>query len=744
MSRLIFLICCEIFLKSTLFAQLNDFAAEVDPFIGTDYHGHVFLGANVPFGGMQLGPSQIPRGWDWCSGYHYSGKEILGFTHTHLSGTGIGDWNDVLLLPASGEERLMCARKDDLSDGYGSSYSHDKEHCSPGYYDVHLDRYNVDVRLSTTDKAGIHEYTFHDQKNPHVILDMSFHILWNTPVESEIHWVNDSTILGYSFTKGWASDQRVFVAIRLNRPARSYALYQGDEQVNSSHSTGTNTKTIIYPQLSASGKMWIKVGLSAVSEKNALENLDTEIPHWDFDLVKNNARQVWNNELSRVKINAPKKILRKYYTAMYHSWFFPNTFQDIDGSYRAANMQIKKDSKTKNYTLYSLWDTYRALHPWLTITQPEKVRDIVVTMLHIYQDQGKLPVWHLSANETNTMIGLPAIPVVADAYEKGLIDGYEDLAYEAVIHSAKGVEEGLFYPNQMRFIPADSVNEATAKGLEYAIADAATARLASIRGNKSDAPYFAKRADLYKQYFDTKTGYMRGRMADGSFRAPFDPFQSKHRQNDYCEGNAWQYTWLVPQDPHGLIKLFGGQKAFNAKLDTFFTAKGDLGPEASADISGLIGQYAHGNEPNHHIIYLYNFSGQQWKAAALAREVMDTFYTDKPDGLCGNEDAGQMSAWYTFSALGFYPVNPSNGIYIIGSPEINTASIHLPNGKYFKIEAVNNSAKNIYIQKIEWNGALYNKSFISHKMIMGGGTLKYYMGDHPNKKFGSALKNRPK
>ena len=722
----------------------GDLTRYVDPFIGTAYHGHVFLGANVPFGGVQLGPVNIQRGWDWTSGYHYSSREIIGFAHTHLSGTGIGDWCDVLIMPATGREKIRPAGKDDLSDGFGSFFSHSKEQCSPGYYEVYLDDYQVKARMTTTDRAAYHQYSYDSKDNPHIMLDMSFGMHWNTPVENNIEWVNDSTLLGYTLSKGWAKDQRVYTAIRIRHGLKGYRFYQDSAEVAGRINTGKYARMVIYPNIPANGPVELKTGISAVSREHALMNLDAEIPHWNFEKTRQGAKSLWNTELSRVSIQAPEPIMRKYYTAMYHSWIFPCTYQDIDGSYRGADMKVKKDKSYKNYTLYSLWDTYRALHPWLTITQPQKVHDIVLTMLHIYRDQGKLPVWHLSANETNTMIGLPAIPVVADAYEKGLIKGHEQLAYEAIIRSAKGSEEGLNYPNQLRYIPADSVNEATAKGLEYAIADASVARLATLTGRKEDAAYFSKRAQLYSLYFDQDTRFMRGRLADGSFREPFDPFQSKHRQNDYCEGNGWQYTWLVPHDPYGLIKLHGGDAAFNAKLDKFFVATGDLGPDASIDISGLIGQYAHGNEPNHHIIYLYNYSGQQWKAATLAREVMDTFYTDKPDGLCGNEDAGQMSAWYTLSALGFYPVNPSNGIYVIGSPEVNSAEITLTDGKKFSIEAVNNSAENIYIDKLTWNGKKYTKSYITHQMIMSGGTLKYYMRNTPNKKFGAAKKDRPK
>ncbi len=717
----------------------------VNPFIGTDYHGHVFLGASVPFGGIQAGPTNVTRGWDWCSGYHYSSREIVGFTHTHLSGTGIGDWNDILILPATGNAELQPWNEKDTVNGYGSHFSHQNEHCTPGYYDVFLDRYGVKVALTTTKRCAMHQYTFTNKDNPHILIDPSFSVLWNKPIENGIEIVNDSTLLVYSHTKGWADDQRVYAAIQVQGGFDAVTLYQDGESIAQSFTNGTKSQIVLYPRLNPEGRVKLKIGLSAVSTQNALDNLKAEIPDWDFQSVLIQAQNAWRHELSKVRITASDDIMQKYYTAMFHTYFFPALFQDVDGRYRAANMSVKQDTTFTNYTLFSLWDTYRAFHPWMTIVQPERSRDFIRTMLEIYKDQGKLPVWHLSGNETNTMVGLPAIPVVADAYMKGLIDDqYKPLAYEAVINTSHRMEDGLSYVNKITYIPADSVNEATAKGLEYAIADGAIALLAKQTGNKKDYELYTKRAHLYKKYFDPKTDFMRGRMADGKFREPFNPIEARHRENDYCEGNGWQYTWLVPQDPDGLIDAMGGDKKFTRKLDQFFITTGDMGKEASIDISGMIGQYAQGNEPNHHIIYLYNYAGEQWKAARLAREVMDTFYTSQPNGLCGNEDAGQMSAWYTFSAMGFYPVNPFNGIYCLGSPEINEGEIHLPGGKVFRMKATNNSPKNIYIQSATFNGIPYTHSYITHDMIMQGGTLELMMGPEPNFAFGSKAADRPK
>lgn len=717
----------------------------VDPYVGTDYHGHVFLGASVPFGGIQAGPTNVTRGWDWCSGYHYSSREIVGFTQTHLSGTGIGDWNDILILPASGEVHLRPWNEKDTVNGYGSHFSHENEHCTPGFYDVFLDRYGVKTSVTTTKRCAIYQFHFNQLNNDHILIDPSFSVLWNKQIENGIEIVNDSTLLVYSQTKGWADDQRVYAAIRIQGGFNAVTLYQNGEPLSQSFTQGTKSQIVIYPRLDQDSQVKLKIGLSAVSTANALMNLDAEIPDWDFRTVLLLAQNDWRQELSKVRISSTDEIMRKYYTAMYHTYFFPCLFQDLDGKYRAADGTVKQDTSFTNYTLFSLWDTYRALHPWMTIVQPKLSRDFIRTMLEIYKDQGKLPVWHLSGNETNTMVGLPAIPVVVDAYLKGLIDSkYKDLAYEAIINTSKGTADGLSYVNNLTYIPADSVNEATAKALEYDIADASIARLAKHLDKKKDYEYYSKRATLYEKYFDSKSGFMRGRMANGKFREPFDPILAKHRENDYCEGNAWQYTWLVPQDPAGLIDAMGGDKKFIKKLDAFFVTTGDMGKEASVDISGMIGQYAQGNEPNHHILYLYDFAGVQWKAARMAREVMDTFYTSKPNGLCGNEDAGQMSAWYTFSALGFYPVNPSNGIYVLGSPEVNEGDIQVPGGKVFQVKTMNNSPENIYIQSATYNGAPYTHAYITHDMIMSGGKLELTMGPTPNTSFGSRSSDRPK
>jgi len=708
----------------------------VDPFIGTAEHGHVFLGANVPFGAMQSGPVNIDKGWDWCSGYNYASKEILGFTHTHLSGTGIGDWNDILLLPATGELKIKASKNLNLSDGYGSFFSHKNEVCRPGFYSVYLDNYKVDAELTTSSRVGMHRYTFHDNYNAHVLLDLSFGTGWDTPVETHATVVNDSTITGYRFSKGWAKDQRLYFSINLSKKLNSYSFYNDSIKTEAKEITCQRGKLFLFFDLKKDEKLLIKVATSAVSSENALKNMKMEIPDWNFDRVVQNASNSWNNELSVIEYNASKKLKTIFYTALYHSYFFPSMYRDVNAEYRGSDQKIYSGVGHMNYTLFSLWDTYRAQHPLLTIVQPGMINDLVVSMLRIYKEQGKLPVWHLSGNETNTMVGYHAVPVIVDAYLKGHRNYDVNLAYEAVKHSAMQNRDGIQFIKNMKYIPADSVNESVAKALEYAIDDHCIALMAKEMGKMEDAEYFLTRSKLYEKYFDRNNKFMRGKLADGKWRSPFSPFEAKHRENDYCEGNSWQYTWLVPHDVDGLIKLMGGKKYFETKLDSLFNTKGSMGDEASPDISGLVGQYAQGNEPNHHIPYLYNFIGAQYKTASMVRHLMDTMYTDQPDGLCGNEDAGQMSAWYIMSAMGFYPVHPANGVYQIGSPMMDELKINLPEGKIFEIKVLRKDPKDKYITGIRLNDQPYNKSFITHADIMKGGKMVIQMHKDADKNFG--------
>jgi predicted alpha-1,2-mannosidase len=718
----------------------------VDPYIGTGFHGHVFMGANVPFGAVQLGPNNITEGWDWCSGYHYSDSTIVGFTHTHLSGTGIGDLGDIAIMPTTGDVKVIQGSPENPESGFLSFFSHDEEKASPGYYAVKLKRYDIQAELTATERVGFHQYTFPQSDQAHIIVDLQEGIGWDLATDTYIVQVNDSTLSGYRFSKGWAPDQRIYFAAVFSKPIQKFESFQVTDTLGTTTpaSKGNRIKGVASFATTAGEKVKLKVGISPVSTGNALANIKAEVPHWNFEQVVADADAAWNKELQKVHIKTDNEAQRRtFYTALYHTMIAPSVFNDHNGDYRGTDKKVYKDAPFNNLTTFSLWDTYRAAHPLFTILQTSRVNDMINSMLAVYQQQGKLPVWHLMGNETNTMVGYSAVPVVVDAYLKGF-DGFDaDLAYEAIKATAMRDELGLKAVKELGFIPADSEVETVAKGLEYAIDDWCIAQMAKKMGKEEDYAYFSKRAKNYENYFDKQTRFMRGRVSQTEWRTPFNPFVSRHMKDDFTEGNAWQYTWLVPQDVEGLIKLQGGEDAFSQKLDSLFVVEGDMGEEASSDITGLIGQYAHGNEPSHHVTYLYAYVGQPWKTADKVRYILDNFYTDQPDGIIGNEDVGQMSAWYIFSTLGFYPLNPANGAYVFGSPAVNEASLTLANGKTLHIEAKNNSPENKYIQGITFNGKLYSKSYILHEDLMKGGELVIEMGSNPSTTWGVAKEDRP-
>ncbi len=727
----------------------DSYTQYVNPYIGSEGHGHVFVGANVPYGAVQLGPVNIMQswdkfnGWDWCSGYNYISKEILGFAHTHLSGTGISDLNDLLILPANGSPKLSPMKFEDENSGYGSSFKKENEKVAPGYYSVYLDKYKIQAQLTATERAGFHEYKFDKTDSAHILVDLGFAMGWDKATHTNFNVINDSTILGYRLSKGWAPDQRVYFAIKLANGATAIQLYDSTALLTGKNVTGQKLKALLFVDAAKQPTVKLKVGISPTSSEKALENLDAEIKHWDFAQVKNDADKKWNTELGKIQFDADDNTKTIFYTSLYHTMFVPSLFNDHDGGYMGSDKVNYPNPGFNNYTLFSLWDTYRGLHPLMTLVQPDKVNDIIKSFLKIYQQQGKLPVWHLNGNETNTMVGYPAIPVIVDAYLKGFRDYDVNLAYEAIRHSAMQDTNGIQFIQKLQYIPADVINESVAKAQEYALSDWGIAAMAKDLGKQEDVEYFTKRYKLYEQYFDKNVGHFRGKLSNGEWRGPFDPVEAKHRDNDYCEGNGWQYTWLVPHDVKSLINLFGSDKNFTNKLDTFFSMSSQLNHDASPDISGLIGQYAHGNEPNHHTPYLYVYGGQPWKTADIVRHVADTFYTTKPDGLCGNEDAGQMSAWYVLSAMGFYPVNPSQGIFIFGSPLMNKAVLHVGNNKSFTINVANQGKQNKYIQSIKLNNKAYTKSFIDFKDIAAGGTMEITMGNKPSETFGVKPEDRP-
>jgi predicted alpha-1,2-mannosidase len=718
----------------------------VDPYIGTGYHGHVFLGANVPFGGVQLGPVNLTEGWDWCSGYHYSDSTIVGFAHTHLSGTGIGDLGDVAVMPTTGPVRVREGTLKNPEKGLVSLFSHKEESVRPGYYRVRLKRYDIKAELTATTRVGMHRYTFPQAEAAHLVFDLQQGIGWDLATDTHIEQLNDSTLVGYRFSKGWADHQRLYFAAICSRPIRQFSSVQVLDSLGNTApaATGNRLKGVITFSTRAGEQVLLKVGISPTGTAGALANIRAEIPHWNFDQVAAQANAAWNRELQKARIQASPARLKTFYTALYHTMIAPSVFNDHNGDYWGTDQQAHPNPGFTNLTTFSLWDTYRAAHPLFTLLQPARVSDMISSMLAIYQQQGKLPVWHLMANETNCMVGYSAVPVVADAVLKGFGGFDVNLAYEAAKATAMRDEFGLKAVKDLGYIPADSEVESVSKGMEYAIDDWCLAQMAKKLGKTEDYAYFSKRGRYYQQYFDKQTGFVRGRVSATAWRTPFSPFSSVHMKSDFTEGNAWQYTWLVPQDVEGLIGLLGGERRFAQKLDSLFIVKGNMGSEASPDISGLIGMYAHGNEPGHHITYLYPYVGQPWKTAEKVRFITENFYTTRPDGLIGNEDVGQMSAWHVFSTLGFYPLNPANGAYVFGSPSVNQAVLTLAGGKILTIEARNNSLVNKYIQRVWRNGQPYTKSYITHRDLLRGGQLVFDMGSRPSATWGVAPADRPR
>ena len=715
-----FLLLCTLFVGATLSAADVDYTRFVNPRIGTGGHGHVFLGANVPFGYVQLGPTQPTRGWDWCSGYHHSDSVIIGFGHQHLSGTGIGDLGDVALLPVASKDQRATL------------FAHASEIVSPGYYAVKLGEPNVFVELTATKRVGMHRYTFGaNETEARVLLDLRQGIGWDHVAQCQMRQESQTVVSGYRHSVGWARRQKDFFVMEFSQPV---VLEKVDGDT-------TGVLTLSRPQ----EPLLVKVALSAVSVENAKLNMQTELPGWDFAATAKAARKAWNDELGKISIKTDDDhVCRIFYTAMYHTMTAPSVFNDVNGEYRGADGEVHKGDFT-NYTTLSLWDTYRAAHPLQTIIHPEKQGDVAQTFLHIFKEQGKLPVWHLMGNETDCMVGNPGIPVLADLVLKGYITGQDrERAFEAMKTSAMLDERGMKELKQYGYIPfdKDETNETVAKGLEYALADWCVAQVAKLLGKKADYKYFLQRSKLYQKHFDPKDGFIKGLSSTGERRTPFNPFRSAHRADDFTEGNAWQYTWLVPHDVHGLVKTFGGEAKFTEKFDSLFIVEGDLGEDASPDISGLIGQYAHGNEPSHHILYMYNYIGQPWKGAKLLRQTMHEMYFDDYDGLSGNEDVGQMSAWYVLSAMGLYQVEPAGGKFCIGSPVVNEATINVGGGKTFTVRATNNSAENIYVQRATLNGKPLTRSYIMFSDLKRGGVLELQMGPQPSN-FGTKTKDRP-
>ena len=700
-------------------AAEENYTRFVDPKIGTGGHGHVFVGANVPFGMVQVGPTSIPQAWDWTSGYHASDSTVIGFSHTHLSGTGIGDLFDITVMPVTGEVTYARGEEKDPASGMWSYADRTKEITKPGYYSVPLTRYGITAEMTATERVGLHRYTFPASDAAAVVFDLENGGCWDKATQTPLEKEGDSRITGWRYSTGWAKDQRVYFVAEFSKPFAKFETV-GDKYARASFATTDGEQVLL------------KVALSPVSIEGAKANLVAELPGWDFDATVKAADAKWNAELSKVKVTTTDEAAKRiFYTALYHTMVAPSLFCDVNGDYYGSDHEIHRNADFTNYTTFSLWDTYRAAMPLMTILHPEKMPDIIRTMLAIADEQGRLPVWHLWGNETDCMVGNPGIPVVADALVKG-IEGFDrEKAFEAIKKTAMNPDRGNGLRMQYGYIPCDLFNEAVAYDMEYALADGAAARAAEVLGRMEDAKFFEERSHSYRNYFDPSTRFMRGRDSRKGWRTPFDPFHSTHRADDYCEGNAWQYTWLAPHDVEGLQGCFGSRAKLIEKLDSLFIVSPVIqGGNTSPDISGLIGQYAHGNEPSHHILYLYTMLGQPWKTADKVREVLTTLYHDAPDGLSGNEDVGQMSAWYILSSLGMYEAEPAGGRYWFGSPLFDRAELKVEGG-VFTITAENNSAENKYIQRVWLDGQLYTKPWIAHADVVRGGELRFEMGAEP-------------
>lgn len=713
-NKIIITIVFLIFFIHFSFSQDKDYDSLVDPFIGTGGHGHTYPGASVPFGMMQLSPDTRLTGWDGCSGYHYSDSVIYGFTHTHLSGTGCSDYGDILLMPMAGSYSFDNTK-------YSSSFSHKNETASPGYYSVLLDN-GIKTELTVSKRSGMHQYTFPAGKTPYVILDLQHR---DEVIESYVEMINDSTIQGLRRSKAWATDQWVYFVIRFSQPVTSFGLALNDTLKNDlKKAEGKNVKAYFSFKDIPGNTLKIKIAISAVSTDGALKNLNSEIPDWDFNALREATKTAWNKELGKIDIEGGTTDQQKvFYTSLYHSLLNPNLYSDMDGQYRGRDNKIHTAVGFDYYTVFSLWDTYRALHPLLTIIDKKRTNDFINTFIKQYEQSGLLPVWELSANETNCMIGYHAVSVITDAFLKGIKD-YDTLtAFEAMKHSANTDLYGLDFYRKYGNVPGDKESESVSRTLEYSYDDWCIAQTAKKMGYNDDYANFIKRAQSYKNIFDPSINFIRAK-TNGGWYSPFIPTEVNF---NYTEANGWQYNFYVPQDIAGIIELTGGEQKFSDKLDSLFYGNYKLSGREQADITGLIGQYAHGNEPSHHIAYLYNYIGKPWKTQEIVHKIQTEMYGENPDGLCGNEDCGQMSAWYVLSAMGFYQVCPGNEEFAFGTPIFSKVTLHLENGKDFIIKAKNVSDKNYYIQSASLNGISYNKSFITYTNLMKGSELVFDM-----------------
>ena len=700
----------------------RDYTTLVNPKIGSGGHGHVFVGANAPFGMTQVGPTSITQEWDWCSGYHDSENSVIGFSHTHLSGTGCGDLFDVTLMPVVGEVEYGRGRLGDYTTGFWSEADRTKEIVEPGYYSVPLTRYNILAEMTATERGGLHRYTFPASDQAAIILDLVHGGCFDRPEDLYAEAVSDTRVVGRRHSWGWSNNQKVYFVIEFSKPFEKFEpigeygfYYRIDFKTEEGEQIG------------------VKVALSSTSPEGAELNFNAEVKDKDFNTVRTETLAKWQNELRKIRIyGATEEQEEIFYTGIYHMYVAPSLFSDVDGTYRGADNQVHENPGHDTYTTFSLWDTYRAKLPLMTITHPERMDDVVNTMINICDEQGFLPIWHLWGWDNGCMVGSPGIIAVSDAVTKGIKGIDAERAWEAIYKSAMHDIRGGKYRKQYGYMPNDLQGESIAHDMEFAIADAAAYEVAKMLG-KEEAEYLEKRSHSWLNYFDPTVGYPRGKSSTGQWREDFNPYNASRIANEYCEGNAWQYLWLVPQDLDKLVECFGGVEQTLEKLDGLFTADTKMeGEDVTPDISGLIGQYVHGNEPSHHIIYFYTMLGEPWKAADRLYEVMDTMYSTEVDGLSGNEDVGQMSAWYIMTTLGFYPVEPAAGKYVLGVPMVDRAEIDVQCGEFVVVRN-GYTPENRYVQSVELNGEPLNRCYITHEEIIAGGVLKFNMGSEKSR-----------
>jgi predicted alpha-1,2-mannosidase len=738
-------------------ASGNGFTQFVDVFIGTGGHGHCYPGATMPFGMVQLSPDTGVGDWDHCSGYHHDDTSIMGFSHTHLSGTGAADLLDVLVMPGTGAVHTEPGSRDQPSAGYRSRFSHATERGEPGYYTVFLEDYNVRAELTATARVGVHRYTFPADPTSHFLIDLA-HGVNNPPqqmhtnvMSAEIRVVGNDTLTGGRRVKEWAPGRYIYFAMKFSKPFTSAEIFSDSKSLGTTarEAKGTSLKCVVNYATTKGEVILVKVGISAVSVEGAQKNLEAEVSGWDFDGVRRAANAAWDKELAKIAIETQREDHKKiFYTAFYHAMVAPTLFSDVDAQYRGMDLQVHQlPAAAKTYTTYSLWDTYRALHPLYTLVQTDRLPDMLNGLiLMAEQSPAGVPVWPLEAVETGCMIGYHSAPVLAEAYVKGITGVQYAKAYP--LWRKRAMDEdyrGLGFYRKLGYIPCDQEEESVSKVLEYAYDDWAVAHLARAAGASKDSDLLLARSRNYKNVFDGSITFMRGKLANGQWADPFDPRGMGHSKKwrDFTESNSWQATFLNQHDLYEYMKLFGGEKGFVEKLDGLFHASSELPPDAPPDIAGLVGQYAHGNEPSHHVAYLYAYAGQHYKTQARVRMLLETMHHNDPDGVAGNEDCGQMSAWYVLSAMGFYAVDPVSGNYVFGGPMFDRATIQLGNGKALVIEAVGNAPDKPYVQSVTWNGKPYTKSWFSHADILEGGTFTIRMGEKANEQFGAGMGDRP-